>query len=452
MQQPVSYRDTAGFVIVKDHSVHRFVTHSYSRQYDKLMNSGLYHELVAKELLIPHTEDILSLAQQNSWYRVLLPEIIPCISLPYEWSPGQWKDVVLCFLQINLLAMEHGMILKDATPFNFSFHRSKCVFIDTLSFELYEDGKPWIAYRQFCESMLGTLALINYRDARWIELMTAAINGLELPFISAHLPMRTYFNPSILLHIHWHAKYHSKGKEGLVQKSSFNKQTLPVLWGMLYRNISKWKTRKLKNGWSSYYDNGISSQEYIEDKTAVITGWLAEACPKRVVDLGANNGRFSLLASLHADEVIAVEGDHSCADVLYGICREKQVRNITTIVADITQPTPGTGWNNEEHEPLLKRLHCDMVLALALVHHLCISKNIPLAFVASLLASLTSKYAVVEFVPKSDEKVQAMLANREDIFSSYSERRFLDAFHEYFELLETHSCASGRKLFLWIKK
>jgi hypothetical protein len=172
-----------------------------------------------------------------------------------------------------------------------------------------------------------------------------------------------------------------------------------------------------------------------------------------VVDLGAHNGKFSLVAALYAKQVIAVEPDRSCIDALYLACREKQVTNITTIVADITQPSPGTGWKNEEREPLLKRLNCDMVMALALIHHLCISKNIPLAFVASLLAGITTKYAIVEFVPKPDPKIQSMLANREDIFDEYNETRFIDHFSEYFDLLEMHSCASsGRKLFLWTKK
>jgi len=454
MQQAISYRDKNGFVIVKDRTVCRFVSHSYAKEYDYLMQSGLYQRLADAELLIPHTEDILSGTEKLTYHKILLPELIECISFPYEWSASQWKEVVLSFLKINCMAIECGMILKDATPFNFTFYKGKCIFIDTISFDFYKDGQPWIAYRQFCETMLGPLALICFNDANWATLMRTSINGWGLPFISRNLPVRSYFNLTVLLHIHWHTKY-GKGKSGedLLKRNSFNKEKLLVLWNMLYCSVQKWKTAASSNNWASYYDTGIESTVYLEDKTATVTQWLRDLRPGRVVDLGANNGRFSLIASLYSGEVVAVESDHACIDQLYLGIREKKIKNITTILADITQPTPGVGWNNEERMPLLKRLNCDMVLALALVHHLCISKNIPIAFVAQLLARISGKYALVEFIPKSDPKIQQMLANREDIFDDYSEEQFIYSFNKYFELQEVHSCSSSeRKLFLWMKK
>jgi len=453
MQQAISYRDKNGFVILKDRTVCRFVAYSYAKEYDHFMQSGLYQRLVDAELLISHKEDILSETEKLAYYKILLPELITCISFPYEWSASQWKDVILSFLQINSMAMECGMILKDATPFNFTFYKGKCIFIDTISFDFYKDGEPWLAYRQFCETMLGPLALIHFNNVNWTRLMSASINGWELPFISRNLPRKTWFNTTTLLHIHWHSKYSNAKQQRLLKKSSFTKQKLLVLWDMLYRSINKWKSAGELHNWSTYYDTGIESASYLEDKTAMVRQWLCNAMPDRVVDLGANNGKFSLIASLYAKEVVAVESDHACIDQLYLNIQEKKIDNITTILSDITQPTPGVGWNNKERMPLLNRLNCDMVLALALIHHLCISKNIPLAFVAHLLASITGKYALVEFVPKSDPKIQQLLANREDIFDDYSEEQFIIYFNQYFELQEVHSCfTSERKLFLWVKK
>jgi fibrillarin-like rRNA methylase len=301
--------------------------------------------------------------------------------------------------------------------------------------------------------MLGPLALMHFNDTNWGKLMTSSINGWNLSFISRNLPVKTYFNSTMLLHIHWHSKYTDTGKQGLLKKSSFTRQQLLVLWDMLHHSVAKWKTGRQPKNWSVYYESSIESEGYLSDKTDLITNWLAEINPDRVVDLGANNGRFSLIASLYAGEVVAVESDHACVDELYRHCKQKKISNITTILSDIAQPTPGVGWNNAEHTSLFNRLNCDVVMALALLHHLCISKNVPLAFTAQLLAGITEKYAIVEFVPRSDAKIQQMLANREDIFDDYTEANFISSFQEHFQLVKSHQCLlSNRKIFLWRRK
>jgi hypothetical protein len=453
MQQSISYRDKAGFVIVKDQAICRFVSHSYAKEYDYLMNSGLYQALIDADLLILHTEHVLSDAEKIDHHKILLPEFIPCLSYPYEWSADQWKDMMLSFLRINSIALDFGMIIKDATPFNFTFYKGKCIFFDTLSFDFYTDGQPWIAYRQFCESMLGPLALIFFNNENWIKLLASSINGWELPFVSRNLPGRTYFNMPILLHIHWHSKYKNTGQQDLLKRSSLNKEKLLLLWDLIHRSVRKWKIKKQLQNWATYYDDGIESLFYLDDKTKVVTQWLAELTPRRAVDLGANNGKYSFIAALYSQEVMAVESDPACIDQLYHDTREKQINNITTILSDLAQPTPGVGWNNEERIPLLSRLNCDVTLALALIHHLAISKNIPLPFIAQLLASITGGYAIVEFVPRTDQKIQQMLANREDIFDDYTEENFMAAFGIYFELAKSHSClSSNRKIFLWRKR
>ncbi|GAC1395826.1 MAG: nodulation protein NoeA [Sediminibacterium sp.] len=453
MQQTISYRDRDGFVVVDKMSVHRFVSHAYARTYDHLMGSGLYRQLVDEGLLIRHAEKTLSADEEGNYYRILVPEMIRTISRPSEWSAGQWKDAVLVLLRINALAIGHGMILKDATPFNFTYHKGNCVLFDTLSFDFYEEGQPWIAYRQFCESMLGPLALICYNDAVFAKYVAVSIEGFRLPYISRNLPWRTWFHVSTLFHIHLHAKYGSSGRAGLQVRRSMNTQKLVTLWNMLHRSVLKWQpVRRLQN-WTTYYDRDIESENYINDKTRMVTGWLQSIKAGYVVDLGANNGRFALIAARTALEVVAVESDHDCVNGLYRQIKTEKISNITTILADIRQPTPGSGWNNEEKKPLLSRLKGDMLLALALIHHLCITGNVPILFVAELFANLTTGYAIVEFVPKSDVKVREMLRNRKDVFGDYTEENFVRCFSNYFLLCEVHECgSSGRKLFLWSRK
>lgn len=452
MQQSISYRDRDGFVVLKDRVIYRYVTHAYAPAYNWLMQSGLHEKLVTEGLLIDHAEGVLARDEQ-AYYRVLIPEIIHNISLPSEWTANQWKDIVLAFLKINTIAINYGMILKDATPFNFTFHEGRCVFFDTLSFELYEEGQPWIAYRQFCESMLGPMALIFFNDTAWSKLLGIAIEGWELPFISRNLPRKTWFNTTLLLHIHLHAKFRNNSRRKINNHTSFNKPKLVALWGMIQKSVAGWQYSRHPQHWVRYYDKEIASNTYINSKISIAIQWLEELTPSCVIDLGANNGRFSEIAALYSGEVIAIEMDHDCTDKIYLSTKEKNTKNIKTILADIAQPTPGAGWANEEKTSLINRLRGDMILALALIHHLCISRNVPLSFIAQLFANITTGYAIVEFVPKSDAKVQEMLQNREDIFHDYHEEEFISRFQAYFTLVHTHECgSSGRKIFLWKKR
>ncbi len=452
MQQAISYRDRDGFVIVKDQTVQRFVQHSYAGTYDHFIASGLYQHLVGEGLLITHTEINLNITESSKYYKVLETPFIPFISYPYEWTASQWKEAVLNILEINLISIEYGMILKDATPFNCTFYHGKCIFIDTLSFETYTDGEPWIAYRQFCESMLGPAALVFFNEVVWGRMMQSYINGWPLKMISSNLPLHTWFKTATLFHIHLHAGF---GKKSYIKKrgDGFSKEKLSMLWDLLKKSVTHWKLRSNKKIWSDYYDTGILSKQYLDHKLLMVSDWLKETQPHTVIDFGANNGLFSITASGISQKVIAVESDHDCVEHLRQQITDRKIQNIETVLADITQPTVATGWKNEERQALLQRLKGDMVLSLALIHHLCISSNIPLPFIAELFSTLTTQYALVEFIPRTDPKVTDMLINRKDIFQDYTEEHFIQSFNEYFTLIKWANCdSSERKLFLWEKK
>ena len=173
----------------------------------------------------------------------------------------------------------------------------------------------------------------------------------------------------------------------------------------------------------------------------------------RLADLGANNGKFSIIAAKYFKEVIAVESDADCIDDLYSQFSKSSITNITAVLADLMQPSPGLGWNNAEREPLLKRLRADTVLGLALIHHLCIVHNLPLHYFASFISSVTNQYAIIEFIPKSDPMVSHMLQSREDIFHQYTEEEFRKCFEEYFTLVKVQQPARvNRSVYLWQKK
>ncbi len=163
-----------------------------------LIGSGLYKTLISKKLLIRHEEVAIPPDQPDRAFRIIKPVIIPFISYPYEWSFSQLKNAALLTLRIQKISLDHGMTLKDASAYNVQFIEGKPVFIDTLSFEIYEPGKPWIAYRQFCRHFLAPLALMGYTDIRLGQLNRSSIEGIPLDLASSLLPkenMAEFWNP-----------------------------------------------------------------------------------------------------------------------------------------------------------------------------------------------------------------------------------------------------------------
>ncbi|MDB5230376.1 MAG: hypothetical protein JWN76_1181 [Chitinophagaceae bacterium] len=449
MRQAYSFRDPGGFVTITDNKVIRHIRNSYAGNYNHLMHSGLYERLVEDELLIQHEEHTLP---ENGFYKTIHPERIDFISLPFEWTMSQWQEVVLMFLKVNIISLEYGMILKDATPFNITFYKGKPIFFDTLSFETYREGQPWMAYRQFCETMLSPLTLMHYNGNQWGTMLLANSNGPKLDFVSKNLRKKSLFNLGVVLHIHLHAWYQNKNTV-IRHHKNFSKEKTIILLQSIKNSIKGWSTQKTTTEWSDYYATGIDSKTYLGSKIAVISKVLTEINPNIVIDLGANTGKFSVLASYFAKQVIAVESDYYSVEVLRQTIKKKKIRNLETVVADITHPTPYTGWKNLERSSLLSRLTCDLLLALALIHHLCIAANIPLQLVAELFATMTKKHVLIEFVPKNDERVKGMLANRADIFDEYTEENFIQVFSEYFNLITFIGFeGSHRKLFVWEKK
>jgi len=449
---PLSYRDPHGHVQENGNIYYRVVDKSYEAQYAHLKGSGLYAALLTEGLITAFEEIPSSGIGDERTYKILLPEQLEVVVYPYEWSFAQWKDCLLFFLRVNTICLQHGMILKDASPFNFCLLSGKMVLFDILSFEFYKEGDPWIAYRQFCENFLAPLALMRYRHPIWSKLYRASPHGIDLGFASCSLPFSSYFSMACLLHIHLHSSV-AGGKRALGgSKRPFLKKEQLVQMMDAFKSVGRWKLSTGRTSfWDEYYGEEIQAAEYLASKDLIVEGWLKELQPETVTDLGANTGRFSLLAAKHAKKVIAVESDPGSVELLYQFTRGW--KNIYPVCADITDPSPGSGWENAEKSPLLERIQSDTLMALALIHHLRITYNVPLQLIASLFAKLSGKNLVLEFVPRSDEKVKAMLAHRQDIYDDYAKENIEEVFSEWFILKDRQPLGnSGRLIYLWEKK
>jgi hypothetical protein len=448
---PSSYRDNDGFVFKKNDTYYRLIKPSYFSHYEVLMNSGLYKALTDAGRLVKHEEIDASSFSQAIDGKIILPEQIPFISYPYEWSFDMWRDAAIITLKIAAQALEYGMILKDATPFNIQFFKGRPVFIDTLSFEKYEEGTSWIAYHQFCECFLGSLLLMHYGHRDLGKLFLVYPNGIPLDIIKSLLPLKSKFNVHVYLHIWLQAKMASKPEGEGSTKKEFAKQKLVTLLNGLISFVNGLSQKQMKSVWDDYYTDTILGNQYLDAKKVLVEKFVDSISIKNVIDLGANDGYFSLLLKDKAENIIATDFDSNCINELYRKIRKDKIRNIVPLVTTLNVPSPAIGWNNEERNSLTQRLHADVVLVLALVHHLAIGVNIPLSFIVKWLSEMGT-YLIIEFVPKSDEKVKQLLKNREDIFDDYNLISFQNKFSEYYEFLMEEKIGNTDRVLFLMKK
>lgn len=449
-----SFRDPSGFLFVEDGSLYRQVNQVYRESYDHLMDSGLCDTLVSKGLLIPHEEASSDLARTDDAYKVLKPQPVPFISYPYEWCFSQLKDAALLTLQVQKTAIDFGATLKDASAYNVQFLGPKPVLIDTLSFEKYTEGEAWVPYRQFCQHFLAPLALMSHTDVRLSQLSRTYIDGVPLDLASVLLPFRTRLSFSLLSHIHLHARSQQHFAERTVDTSRrrMARRSFLGLIDSLESAVKKLNWQPRGELWRDYYEGSSYSADALDQKRGIVSGYLDRVRPAVAWDLGGNVGLFSRVASEKGILTISFDVDPECVEQNYLESVRKGESHILPLLLDLTNPSPGIGWQHEERMSLMDRGPADAVLCLALIHHLAISNNLPLDKVAEFLNG-TGKSLIIEFVPKSDQQVQRLLASREDIFVQYTQEHFEAAFAQHFQTVASEQLPdSDRTIYLMTRR
>jgi ribosomal protein L11 methylase PrmA len=447
-----SFRDPSGFLFTRAGVLYRQVNQAYQSDYERLTESGLYRELVASGRLVAHQEVDLPAEVPELAYRVIQPERLPFISYPYEWSFSQLKDAALGTLGIQKMALEKGMSLKDASAYNIQFHHGRPTLIDTLSFEAYREGQPWTAYRQFCQHFLAPLALMAYVDVRLGQLLRVYIDGIPLDLASKLLPRRTKWNLFLATHIHLHAATQQRYANKTISQANLQRRMSKIAFLGLIDNLESsirrlsWKPSGTE--WGEYYTDTNYSPAALEHKKQIVSGFLERIRPTCVWDLGANTGLFSRLASDRGIYTLAFDIDPAAVELNYRDCLKAREQNLLPLVMDFTNPSPSIGWHNRERDSLMERAPAEAALALALVHHLAISNNVPLPHLARFFRDVT-RWLIIEFVPKSDSQVQRLLATRLDIFPDYHFEGFEKTFSEYFRIHESVDVQdSQRRIYL----
>jgi hypothetical protein len=439
---PGSFRDPSGFIFELDGVLYRQINKVYGSHYDFLIRSGLYERLTEEGMLVRHHELDRSEEATSDAYKFICPERVRFISYPYEWCFTQLKDAAILTLDIQLMALAHDMTLKDASAYNIQFDKGRPIMIDTLSFEKYEEGHPWSAYRQFCQHFLATLALMSKKDIRLNNLLLAYIDGIPLDLASTLLPMSTWLKPGMLIHLHLHSKSQKKysntdslnpGKK--IDARPVSKPALVVILKGLRKTISKLECPIKDTEWANYYDATNYSDTAAEKKRELVSRFLENARPETVWDLGGNTGVYSRIATDMGVPTICFDIDPMAVDFNYQQVRRNNETLILPLLLDLTNPSPGLGWAGTERDSFSRRGPADCIMALALIHHLAISNNLPFDKIASFLAALC-RSLIIEFVPKEDSQVQRLLSSREDVFTQYDQECFENVFAEFFDINE----------------
>jgi SAM-dependent methyltransferase len=435
-RDPGSYRDPSGFVYRREGVLLRQVDRSFATEWDAFTSSGLHARLVQSGRLIAAEVVGLEHAATERAHAVLRPEELDFVSYPYEWTFGQLKDAALLTLETQGEATKAGFTLRDASAYNVQFRRGRPILIDSLSFEPAEPDAPWQAYRQFCEHFLAPLALMALRDVRLGLLLRDFLDGIPLDLAASLLPGRSRLNVGLASHVHLHARAqrrYADRADGRAREAKVGATRRAALLDSLRRTVEGLDWRPEGTEWADYAEHTSYSDDAARAKDEAVRTLLAPTGARRVWDLGANTGRFSRIAADTGATVLAFDIDPAAAERHYREIRRTGEERILPLVVDLANPSPGIGWANAERRPLLERADADAVLALALVHHLAIGRNVPLPYFAELLAGL-ARHAIVEFVPKDDPMVRRLLATRRDVFPDYTLAGFRAAVAGRFEI------------------
>jgi len=449
-----SFRDPNGFIFFVKNTLYRQINKKAQQDFDFLINSGLYQKLVKEELLVSHQKSPNKLATTKDAYQIIKPQLIPFLSYPYEWSFSQLKDAALLTLKIQETALEHDMSLKDASAYNVQFIGCQPIFIDTLSFEKYQQNQPWIAYRQFCQHFLAPLSLMSKSELRLNLLLRNFIDGIPLSLASKLLPSSTKTNFSLLAHIHLHALNQKRMASKKINKTKFKMTKAQMLSFIknLKSTVENLKIKKEQTEWEKYYSFTNYSNKAFEKKKLLLQQYLKKIKPQSVLDLGANTGLFSQIATKSGAYTVACDIDPLAVEKAYLDSKKNKNKLLLPMIIDLTSPSPALGWANKERKSFSQRARVDCVIAFALIHHLAISNNLPLPLIAKYFSDL-GNYLIIEFVPKEDSKVQILLQNREDIFKEYSKAGFEKAFLKYYQIISSKSIKeSKREIYLMKKK
>ncbi|HWC12948.1 MAG TPA: hypothetical protein VG455_17210 [Acidimicrobiales bacterium] len=392
----------------------------------------------------------------DGWAGVVEHERIPFVTYPFEWTFGMLAAGAALHLELLREALAEGMTTKDGYAYNVQWRGVEPVFIDISSFTSYHGG-PWAGYRQFCETFLNPLMLQSLVGVDFHPWLRGRLEGIPVQDMRRLLSRRDLLRRGVLRHVVLHAFLERKAHgttpstRSALAEAGFGRDTMIATVDKLLGVVRTLSWQPEASAWTSYPTTNTYAADDRARKLRFVDSVSSSARPRLVWDLGCNDGTYARAAAAHASQVVAMDADHATVELLYRSLRSAGVRNILPLVVDLADPSPSLGWRNRERPGLLERPRPDLVLALALVHHLAIGANIPLPQVVEWLAGL-SEVAVVEFVDRHDPMVAQLLANKSVAHADYSLTGFEHQVAEHFDVEAREELSSGTRVLYALRR
>ena len=448
LREPGSFRDPDSRVFYDDQGVVRALSPAGLADWQQLERTQLYERFRADGRLVA-TELLAERPADNGWAAFLRHERLPFISYPYEWSFSMLRDAALLQLDLLLAALDEGLVLKDATPYNVQFHGAQPVFIDVGSFESLREGEAWAGYRQFCMLFLYPLMLQAHRNVPFGPWLRGSLEGIPPEQAAAVLGRR---GKGVFTHVRLHAKLERRyaARTGEVKRelrtARFGAELIKATARKLRKLVAGLEWRSGETAWTGYGAETSYSAADAERKERFVREAVHSRSWRLAWDVGCNDGRFSRIAAEHADAVVAMDADDAVVDALYRTLHDHGSRTILPLVVDAADPSPALGWRGLERKTLPDRGRPELTLALAVLHHLAIPRNVPLAELVGWLRSLDSA-CVIEFATREDAQVQRLLAaKREGMHGDYERDGFERLLTEAFVVERSEELAGGTRM------
>jgi ribosomal protein L11 methylase PrmA len=458
--EPASFRDPAGSVIIHESRVFRLLRKAGVEIFNDLSARGVYERLARERLIVPGNPIVEPALPVLEGEILLEHERLEIISYPYEWPFDLLKDAALFHLDLQIRLLAEDVSIIDASPYNIQFDGCRPIFIDLLSMRPYLDNQPWIAQRQFTEQFLTPLFFHAKLGIPYHDWYSGRLEGLPIEDVARLLRIRHYLSPTLLSFIIAPAalqRRHRKMQEAASQNIRLRQLPRKHFRAMLLQLRSYIQSLTCRQAstslWADYERENTYASDEIRGKAEFVASFVGSLRKPLIVDLGCNAGLFAEIA-LHAGArlVIGCDADHGALAGAVRRAKDSGLRFLP-LHQNLLRPSPDQGWQLAERPSLLGRLKAaDGLLALALLHHLVIGGNVPLASALDQILAIAPT-GVIEFVPKDDPTVRIMLAARSDIFDDYSFDAFVTLLGQRARIVrELTISASGRTLFWYETK
>lgn len=458
--EPGSYRDRQGRVFYLDDRVFRALSSSALADWQALSATEFFRQsqtegrLVATRQLDHDGGRFDTVA--GEWAAFLEHDRVPVISYPYEWSFGMLRDAALLHLDLLLEALAEDLILKDSSAYNIQWIGTRPLHIDIPSFERWQPGEPWVGYRQFCQLFLYPLMLTAYRNLPFQPWLRGALDGITPQECARLMSARDFLRPGVMTHVVLQSKLleatadSSTSLRKDLKASGFDKELIAKNARGLRKVVTNFRWKQKSSEWSSYTEQNSYTDHDEETKRQFVGEAVSTRRWGLAWDLGCNTGRYARLAAEHADSVVAMDADHLTVDRLYTELRAEGDERILPLLMNLADPSPNLGWRGLERRALADRRPVDLVLCLALIHHLVITANIPLYELVCWFGGLGS-WLIIEFVTKDDPMVQRLLLSKEDIYNDYSLEAFEREIAQHFQEVARLPLPNGTRTLFFLR-